>query len=125
MDKTIKAGRSSPARAPHPPQRTLGYRFTRWLKGLWGLNLFLGVLSIGTILFLWEFSKPLGIPAIQDVPAPSDVAVAAKDLLVSPQYWNGWLLSFQRIGIGFAIAQLIGIPLGLAMAISRSTSIGS
>ncbi len=102
-------------------QLTLSYRFFRWLKNLWGLNLFLGVISIGTILFLWEFAVPLGVPGLKDVPAPSAVVAAANDLLISPQYWKGWLLSFQRISIGFLLAQLVGIPLGLAMAMNRPT----
>ena len=102
-----------------PPNLTRGYRFTRWLRSLWGLNLALGVISVSTLAFLWQFAEPLGIPGLKDVPPPSAVVVAATDLLVSEQYWTGWLKSFQRIGIGFVIAQFIGIPLGLAMAISR------
>ena len=102
-----------------PPNLTRGYRFARWLKSLWGLNLALGVISVSTLALMWQFAGPLGIPGLKDVPPPSAVVVAATDLLVSEQYWTGWLKSFQRIGIGFVIAQLIGIPLGLAMAISR------
>ena len=102
-----------------PPDLTRGYRLARWLKSLWGLNLALGVISVSTLASLWQFAGPLGIPGLEDVPPPSAVVVAATDLLVSEQYWNGWLKSFQRIGIGFVIAQFIGIPLGLAMAISR------
>lgn len=102
-----------------PPTLTRGYRFARWLKSLWGLNLALGVISVSTLALLWQFAGPLGIPGLKDVPPPSAVVVAATDLLVSEQYWTGWLKSFERIGIGFVIAQLIGIPLGLAMAISR------
>lgn len=100
-------------------QLTVSYRFVRWLKSLWSLNLLLGVISLGSILFLWEFAKPLGIPAVKDVPPPSSVINAAMDLLVAKQYWTGWGLSFQRIGIGFVIAQMVGIPLGLIMATSR------
>ncbi len=102
-----------------PPTLTRGYRFARWLRSLWGLNLALGVISVSTLAILWQFAGPLGIPGLKDVPPPSAVVVAATDLLVSEQYWTGWLKSFQRIGIGFVIAQFIGIPLGLAMAISR------
>lgn len=102
-----------------PPNLTRGYRFARWFRSLWGLNLALGVISVSTLAFLWQFAEPLGIPGLKDVPPPSAVVVAATDLLVSEQYWTGWLKSFQRIGIGFLIAQFIGIPLGLAMAISR------
>lgn len=102
-----------------PPNLTRGYRFARWLRSLWGLNLALGVISVSTLGILWQFAGTLGIPGLKDVPPPSAVVVAATDLLVSEQYWTGWLKSFQRIGIGFVIAQFIGIPLGLAMAISR------
>lgn len=107
-----------------PPKErslTLGFRLRRWLKSLWGLNLFLGVLSVGTAALLWEFASVIGIPGVEHMPRPSEVIVAAEDLLVSDQYWWGWLLSFKRIAIGFLIAQLIGIPLGLAMAMNRST----
>ena len=68
---------------------------------------------------MWQFAGQIGIPGLKDVPPPSAVVVAAADLLVAEQYWTGWLKSFQRIGIGFVIAQFIGVPLGLAMAISR------
>ena len=105
--------------APSPRELTVADRFVRWLKGLWGVNLLLGVISLGTIAFIWEFAEPLGIPAVRDVPPPSRIVVAAADLLVAEQYWLGWGLSFQRIGTGFILAQLIGIPLGLAMAINR------
>ena len=39
---------------------SLAYRFTRWLKSFWSLNLLLGVISLGTILFIWEFAKVYG-----------------------------------------------------------------
>lgn len=100
-------------------QLTVSYRFVKWLKSLWSLNLLLGVLSLGTIVFIWEFAEPLGIPGIKYVPAPSKVIIAAADLLTAEQYWTGWRLSFQRIGYGFVLAQLVGIPLGLTMAINR------
>ncbi len=100
-------------------QLTLGDRFTRWLKSWWGLDLALGIVSVGTLAGLWQFAGALGIPGLRDVPPPSEVVVAAGDLLVAEQYWTGWVKSFERIGIGFVIAQLIGVPLGLAMAISR------
>ncbi len=100
-------------------QLTFSHRVGRWLKGLWSLNLLLGVISLSTVTILWEFAEPLGIPGLKNVPPPSSIIVAANDLLVAPQYWTGWALSFQRIGIGFIIAQMVGIPLGLIMAMHR------
>lgn len=104
-----------------PRALTVRDRFLRWLRDLWSLNLLLGVISLGGLGLIWEFAKPLGIPAVQDVPPPSQVVAAARELLQSEQYWMGWYLSFKRIFSGFLIAQVIGIPLGLAMAMSRTT----
>lgn len=98
---------------------TTSRKMALWFRDLWGMNLLLGLCSIASISIIWEFAKPLGIPGVGNLPPPSAVLFATRDLLVAEQYWNGWLYSFQRIGIGFAIAQVIGVPLGLVMAISR------
>lgn len=111
---------TEPKKSSAPAQTvTTSRRIALWFRDIWGLNLFLGICSISTISIIWEFAKPLGIPGVGNLPPPTAVIFAARDLLVAEQYWNGWILSFQRIGIGFALAQLIGIPLGLIMAINR------
>ncbi len=99
---------------------TAGDRLMRWLSSWWNLNLLLGVISIGTLGLLWEYAQPLNIPAVRDVPPPSDVIAASEKLLNSKLYWNGWLLSVQRITLGFLAAQIVGIPLGLIMAMNRN-----
>jgi NitT/TauT family transport system permease protein len=95
-------------------------RFTRWLASWWSLNLLLGVISIGTLGLLWEFAGPLGIPSVKEVPPPSEVVRISADLLGSRLYWEGWMLSVQRITLGFLAAQIVGIPLGLFMAMHRN-----
>lgn len=40
--------------------------------------------------------------------------------MTAKQYADGWLLSLRRITLGFVAAQLIGVPLGLAMAMNRA-----
>jgi NitT/TauT family transport system permease protein len=96
-------------------------RIGRWIKRTDFRNWYLGSLSIAVVLFLWEFAGTLKIPGLQNVPPPSDVIVAAQDLLLSPLYWEGWARSLERIFTGFIIAQIIGIPVGLAMAVSRAS----
>lgn len=95
-------------------------RFRRWLAGWWNLNLLLGLISIGGLGLLWEFAQPLGIPGLNNVPPPSEVVRASANLLGSRLYWEGWLLSVQRITLGFLAAQIVGIPLGLMMAMHRN-----
>jgi len=111
---TTGESRAAPAR-----ELSTWFHLKRWLKARWNRNLLLGLISLGTIALVWEFAGPLGIPMVSNVPAPSKVIAAAADLLTSQQYWQGWHLSLQRIAIGFVIAQCVGIPLGLAMAMNR------
>jgi NitT/TauT family transport system permease protein len=108
---------AAPAASARP--QTFGTRARRWLAGYWNLNLLLGVLSVGTIGVLWEFARPLGLPAIGNLPPPSEVVRASARLLASNLYWDGWVLSLSRITSGFLIAQVVGIPLGLMMAMHR------
>ena len=96
-----------------------GTRTRRWFASYWNLNLLLGVLSIGTLGLLWEFARPLGLPAISNVPPPSEVVRASARLLASDLYWDGWVLSLSRVTAGFLAAQIVGIPLGLMMAMHR------
>jgi NitT/TauT family transport system permease protein len=93
----------------------------RRLSSFVGLELILGVLSIGTIAFLWEFARPLGIPVLRNLPSISEIVRGSKDLFESNLYWTGWALSLERITAGFLLAQLLGIPIGLAMAMHRAT----
>src|SRR5918999_7311 len=105
------------ARAPRAPPTA--DRLWRWLKERWNLNLLLGMISLVSLGLLWEFAEPLRIPGLRHVPSPSSVIAASGDMLRSEQYRLGWQLSFQRILGGFVIAQIIGIPLGLLMAMNR------
>ena len=85
-----------------------------------------GAVSVVAFLVLWEigsrsrewFGFPL--PWISQIPAPLAVAVTFLDLARSPSYWFSWYLSTMRVFGGFLAAMLIGIPLGLAMAVSRT-----
>jgi sulfonate transport system permease protein len=102
-------------------RRTIVSRASFALTSRLNLNFFLGVLSIGTIGLLWEYARPLGLPLISNLPPPSEVVHASRRLLLSNQYWDGWALSLRRITLGFLIAQVVGIPVGLLMAIHRAS----
>jgi NitT/TauT family transport system permease protein len=104
------------ANAPAP---STAQRLRKRLAAYWNLNLLLGVISLGSLAFLWEFARPLGIPGIENLPPPTEVIRTSRRLLTSNLYWDGWALSLQRITLGFLLAQLIGVPLGLMMAMHR------
>jgi NitT/TauT family transport system permease protein len=82
-----------------------------------------GALGVATVLIVWQVAQPLGIPFIQRIPPLSEVVVRffeASGLFWRPKYWNGWLVSLFRIGAGFVLALVIGVPQGLAWGISRT-----
>jgi NitT/TauT family transport system permease protein len=85
-----------------------------------------GLISIPTFLILWEIGArsealfSFAFPWISNVPAPSAVAVEMWRLLQDLSFWNSAYLSTLRVFEGFIAAMIVGIPLGLTMAVSRT-----
>jgi NitT/TauT family transport system permease protein len=90
------------------------------LRKIFNLNVLLGAISIGVSALIWEYARPLGIPLLKNLPPITEVITASKQLLTSRLYWDGWMLSVQRITLGFLLAQIIGVPIGLMMAMNRT-----
>lgn len=84
------------------------------------------LVSFVVVLVAWQVGsssqKWLGfrIPFIGAVPSPVAVVESWIALLPQPDYWMSWLLSFKRVLQGFGAALIVGIPLGLMMAVSRT-----
>jgi len=103
-------------------QETLGARAKALVSDLTFRR---GVLSILIFLTLWEigfrFNEWFGVmvPFVGKVDAPSIVAIRWSDVVLLPGYWESWYLSMGRVFLGFLIAQVIGIPFGLAMAVNK------
>ena len=85
-----------------------------------------GVIAIVVFVIIWELgarSKELfdyRVPFLGLVPAPSSVVVSWAGLIGDPSYWSSWYMSFLRVFGGFIAAMIIGIPLGLAMAVNKT-----
>ena len=84
-----------------------------------------GVASIVIFLVLWEvgfrFHDWFGImvPFIGKIDAPSLVVARWSEVVFKPGYWESWYLSSGRVFFGFMVAQLVGIPVGLLMAVNK------
>lgn len=85
-----------------------------------------GVVSIAAFLVFWEIGSRsqawfgFAFPWVSQVPAPTAVLQEMFKLVQEPSFWNSALLSTVRVFEGFFAAMAIGIPLGLAMAVSRT-----
>jgi NitT/TauT family transport system permease protein len=83
-----------------------------------------GIVSILAFLIFWEAGSRshawfgFAFPWVSQVPPPSAVVVELFSLVQDPSFWMSALLSTLRVFEGFFAAMLIGIPLGLAMAVS-------
>jgi NitT/TauT family transport system permease protein len=84
------------------------------------LELTLIVISVLTPLLIWTVLALTGAVNPIYLPSPASVAGAASEMLASGQLAGDTWASAQRVLIGFGIAVLISVPLGLAMGTFRS-----
>jgi NitT/TauT family transport system permease protein len=85
-----------------------------------------GLISVTTFLAFWEIGARsqewfgFGFPGFSQVPAPTAVIGEVLRLVQEPSFWDSAYLSTLRVFEGFFAAMVIGIPLGLTMAMSRT-----
>jgi len=85
-----------------------------------------GIVAIVAFLIFWEVGSRsaslfgIAFPWVSQVPPPSAVALAMYYLIQDPSFWVSAYLSTLRVFEGFFAAMVVGIPLGLAMAVSRT-----
>src|ERR1700690_182622 len=84
-----------------------------------------GIFAIIAFLLFWEAgSRSLSwfgfpFPWVSQIPAPTVVLQEMVKLVQQPSFWQSAYLSTLRVFEGFFAAMVVGIPLGLAMAVSR------
>jgi NitT/TauT family transport system permease protein len=88
---------------------------SRAYKIISGTKFWRGAIATVVFVVLWE---TVSRTDISPVPAPTAVAVTFNELMRDPSYCFSWYLSTQRVFAGFIAAMLLGIPLGLGMAVS-------
>ena len=75
----------------------------------------LSVATVALLLGVWELAPRAGWVRAQSVPPFSDVMVEVVDVLGSPGFLDDLGASAERWAIGFALAIVIGVPLGTVM----------
>jgi NitT/TauT family transport system permease protein len=79
-----------------------------------------GVLSVAGGLALWELVSRFLVDNALFLAAPSQIAVAIYNLAVTGQLWHHVGISAAEFALGYVIASILGIALGLAMASSAT-----
>ena len=121
---SVTATMSPPPAVPAVPSKA-PVRRSYLRKSLTSPSFWRGITAIVVFLLLWEIgarSKEwlgFALPFVGLLPAPSEVGVAWLKVLPKWGYWASWYQSFARILGGFMLAQLIGIPFGLLLAMNK------
>jgi NitT/TauT family transport system permease protein len=90
-----------------------------------GEDFWRGIVAVIVFLALWEAGSRsqawfgFAFPWVSQVPPPTAVAKEMFRLIQEPSFWNSTYLSTLRVFEGFFAAMVVGIPLGLGMAVSR------
>lgn len=93
-------------------------------KNLFNVSTRRGAVAIAALLIFWQLGATsrswlhVSPPVIGAIPAPDAVLAAWAKLVADPGYWQSWLQSILRVSLGFAAATVLGVPFGLALAIS-------
>jgi NitT/TauT family transport system permease protein len=94
------------------PNATAQADYSRRFAASWTLR----VASIVLCLFLWQEASTLGwhwIIQFQNVPAPTEVAQATERIIQSPKVFAHVVNSVRRIFVGFSLAAMLAVGLGL------------
>jgi NitT/TauT family transport system permease protein len=78
--------------------------------------------TLAAFLLAWELAADTGAVNPLFISSPSRIAQAGAVLIADPQFWNDVGVSAREFMFGYVAAALIGIPLGLAMGLSRRLS---
>ena len=118
IEATLKT-RARKAAANATVNQPTGYRRLRAPE--WLVSMIAMALGLAACVVVWEIISKTGGGRIPD---PATVWTAAVKIFSDPFYSKGpndqgigWnvLMSLQRVGIGFGLAALVGIPLGFAV----------
>jgi sulfonate transport system permease protein len=110
----------APALAPVSRRSTFGELAARWYR----LNrerlraIAVGTLSIAAFIVVWHLLTTYRVVffvRFTNVPSPLEVYASFTKAIHSPKFLMHVLLSCRRILIGFSLAAVLGVPLGLVM----------
>ncbi len=100
------------ARIPGQPGRLSRYE-----------GLLIGGGAVVAFLAIWQFVAFRRVMPELFLPGPSDIAVAFSAYVAKGQIWNDVWVSGQELVLGFVLAIIVGLPVGMAMGWYRRFSL--
>lgn len=81
----------------------------------------LGILGIVAFLAIWELAARANLLNPVVVSSPSRIAMAFAGQAGSGQLFGDFLVSFNELLIGFGLSLVVGVAIGIAMGLNRTT----
>jgi len=81
----------------------------------------LGILGIVAFLAIWELAAQANLLNPVVVSSPSRIAMAFAGQAGSGQLFGDFLVSFNELLIGFGLSLVVGVAIGIAMGLNRTT----
>ena len=90
----------------------------RWIMKFASIN-WRGLSAVIGFFLVWQLAVIFEFAGFQEIPSPWQVInTFFSDFLFSDKYWVSWFISFKRVLLGFLLAQIMGVPLGLFLGTS-------
>jgi ABC-type nitrate/sulfonate/bicarbonate transport system permease component len=100
-----------PARIPGQPGQLSRYQ-----------GMLIGGGAVLGFVIIWQLVAFRRLMPELFLPGPSDIAVSASQYIAKGQIWNDLWVSGQELFLGFMLAIVVGLPLGMAMGWYRKLS---
>ena len=114
--EAVSAGTLSAPDAAPVPEQALGSA-ARSRRGAGSSALPIGVASVGLFVLAWYAATNFGFISPVFLPSPQLVWHSAARLIASGDLLDDVVVSSERVFLGFGLAALIGIPLGVMMGV--------
>jgi NitT/TauT family transport system permease protein len=114
---------AAPPRAAEPCAPSAAARVVQWLREQ-ALGLLLGACSLAALLLFWHLATTYRwdfYVRFTNLPTPLEVLQKFGEAMNSHKFITNVGMSLRRIAIGFAVATLLGVALGLAIGRYRLT----
>ena len=73
--------------------------------------------SVAGFVLMWHLATTTGAISPLFLPSPGQIVAEARDLIATGELLKSVLVSSRRVFAGFALAGLVAVPLGVAMAV--------
>ena len=95
---------SAPGRIPGQPTRLSRYQ-----------GLIIATVSVVVFLSVWQWVAAIRLVPALFLPGPLDIVAAFRSLIRGGKLWNDMWVSFSELALGYVLAVVVALPLGLLM----------